>query len=250
MTSNSFSIRQSDIDSSSVFIYGNEHHHLSHVVRIRPKEKVWLIDEQGTRYLARVEEITKERTRLTLLEKEGAPQPGVKIILAQAIIKSKRMNSILQQATEWGASMIIPVITARTVVKIEGKAEKKLERWEKIVREAAKQCKCPFFPSIAPPLTLKRLIEERKEALKLVLSENRGTYLRDILIRSSGSGRPKEKPPASVIILVGPEGGWTDEEEKSILNHGYEAVSLGKQILRSETAALSGLAMISHFWNQ
>jgi 16S rRNA (uracil1498-N3)-methyltransferase len=200
--------------------------------------------------MARVEEITKMRTRLTVLEKEGTTEPGVKIILAQAVIKSKRMNSILQQATELGVSMIIPVITARTVVNIEAKVEKKLERWEKLVREAAKQCKCPFFPSILPPMPLKSLIEERQETLKLVLSENRGKYLRDILIRSLGSDRAKEKPPASVIILVGPEGGWTDEEEESILSHGYEAVSLGKQILRSETAALSGLAMISHFWNQ
>ena len=95
MTSNRFSIRQSDIDSSSVFIHGDEHHHLSNVARIRPKEKVWLFDEQGTRYLARVEEVTKEGTRLTILEKEGTSEPGVKIILAQAIIKSKRMNSIL-----------------------------------------------------------------------------------------------------------------------------------------------------------
>ncbi|MGD2246068.1 MAG: RsmE family RNA methyltransferase [Candidatus Aminicenantes bacterium] len=250
MTSNRFFIKQSDIDSSSVYIHGDEHHHLSRVARIRPKEKVWLIDEQGTRYMARVEEITKMRTRLTVLEKEGTTEPGVKIILAQAVIKSKRMNSILQQATELGVSMIIPVITARTVVNIEAKVEKKLERWEKLVREAAKQCKCPFFPSILPPMPLKSLIEERQETLKLVLSENRGKYLRDILIRSLGSDRAKEKPPASVIILVGPEGGWTDEEEESILSHGYEAVSLGKQILRSETAALSGLAMISHFWNQ
>jgi len=249
LTSNRFYIRQSDIDSSYVFIYGDEHHHLSNVARIRPKEKVWLFDEQGTRYLARVEEVTKEGTRLTILEKEETTEPGVKITLAQAIIKSKRMNSILQQATELGASMIIPVITARTVVRIEGKAEKKLERWEKIVREAAKQCKCPFFPSILPPVSLKSLIEERQETLKLVLSENRGKYLRDILVRNSGSGREKEKPPSSVIILVGPEGGWTDEEENTILSHGYEAVSLGKQILRAETAALSGLAMVSHFWN-
>ena len=207
MTSNRFSIKQSDIDSSSVFIRGDEHHHLSHVARIRPKEEVWLIDEEGMLYLARVDEITKEETRLTILERERRSEPNVKITLAQAVIKSKRMNSILQQATELGASMIIPVITARTVVKIEGKAEKKLEKWEKIVREAAKQCKCPFFPSILPPVPLKSLIEERKENLKLVLSENRGQYLRDILIRSSDSDRAKEKPPASVIMLVGPEGG-------------------------------------------
>ena len=92
-------------------------------------------------------------------------------------------------------------------------------------------------------------MEERQETVKLLLSENQGVYLRDVLVRGSGLSRGKKEPPSSVIILVGPEGGWTDKEEEYILSHGFEAVSLGKQILRAETAALSSLAMVSHFWN-
>ncbi len=82
-----------------------------------------------------------------------------------------------------------------------------------------------------------------------MLSENTGKYLRDILVQRSGPDVEREVLPSSVIILVGPEGGWTGEEEEYILDHGYEAISLGKQVLRAETATLSSLAMISHFWN-
>lgn len=249
MTSNRFSIKQSNIRSSSVFLDGEEHHHLSKVARIRPREKVWLFDERGTNYLARVEEITQERTRLAILERQVTAEPRVKITLAQALIKSKKMESILQKATELGATTIIPVITTRTVVRIEERAEKKLERWQKIINAAAKQSKISFLPSIFSPVTLEKLVKERDEAKKLVLSENKGKYLRDILIQGSDSGVEREEPPSSVLILVGPEGGWTREEEEYILDHGYEAVSLGRQVLRAETASLSSLAMISHFWN-
>lgn len=249
MTSNRFSIRKSDIDSSSVFLYGEEHHHLSHVVRIKPREEVWLFDETGTRYFARVEEIAGDRTRLSILKKERAAEPRVKITLAQALIRSKKMNSVLQKATEMGATSIVPVITARTIIRLKERSAKKLERWKKIIQEAAKQSKIPFLPVLSPPVSLEKLIEERDEAKKLVLSENKGIYLKDILVRSSGPGDKENEPPPSVIILVGPEGGWTDEEEEYILSHGYEAVSLGPHIMRAETAALASLAMVSHFWN-
>jgi 16S rRNA (uracil1498-N3)-methyltransferase len=249
LTSNRFSLKQSDIRSSSVFLDGEEHHHLSRVARIKPGEKVWLFDEHGTNYLARVEEISKKRTRLAILERQVTPVPKVKITLAQALIKSKKMNSIIQKATELGVTTIIPVLTARTVVRIEERAKKKLERWQKIIHAAAKQSKIHFLPSISFPVTLKKLVEERDEAKKLVLSENRGKYLKDILVQGTGLEREREELPSSVVILVGPEGGWTSEEEEYILGHGYEAVSLGRQVLRTETASLSSLAMISHFWN-
>ncbi len=210
---------------------------------------MWLFDEQGTNYLARVEEITKERTRLTILERQVHPAPRVKITLAQALIKSKKMNSILQKATELGVTTIIPVITARTVVRIEEGVVKKVERWQKIIQAAAKQSKIHVLPSISAPVTLEQLVEERDEAQKIMLSESRGKYLKDILVQGPDSGGERNDPPSSVIILVGPEGGWTCEEEKFILDHGYDAVSLGRQVLRTETAALSSLAMISHFWN-
>jgi 16S rRNA (uracil1498-N3)-methyltransferase len=249
LTSNRFFIKKSDIQSSTLLLYGDEHHHLSRVARIKPGEEAWLFDEQGTNYLAKVEEIKKDMTRLSILQILDKNKPKIKITLAQALLKSKKMDIIIQKSTELAVTNIIPVVTARTIVKVKEKIRKKIERWKKIALEAAKQSQRSFLPSILPPMSIEKLIERRREEKKLLLSENRGRYLRDILIENSGSELKMQEPASSVLILVGPEGGWTDEEEKYILNHGYEAVSLGGQILRAETAALCSLALISHFWN-
>jgi len=249
LTSNRFFIKKSDIHSSTLLLYGDEHHHLSRVARIKPEEKVWLFDEQGANYLAKVEEIRKDLTRLSILQTLDKNKPKIKITLAQALLKSKKMDLIIQKSTELAVTDIIPVITARTIVKVEEKIQKKIERWKKIALEAVKQSQRSFLPSISPPMPIEKLVEGRREEKKLLLSENRGKYLRDILIENSCSELKMRKPPSSVLILVGPEGGWTDEEEKFILDNGYEAVSLGGQTLRAETAALCSLVLISHFWN-
>lgn len=248
MTSNRFYIKQTKPRSYTVLLYGEEHHHLSKVARIKPKEKVWLFDEHGTNYLARVEEIEKDRTRLSILEEKGKEEPRTKITLAQSLIKSKKMDLILQKATELGLTTFIPVIADRSIVKIEEKIKTRLERWKKISQEATKQCGRSVIPTILSPQHLRKVLEERNEERKLFLCENRGNYLKNILLQELDR-RGRDKQPFSVIVLAGPEGGWTAEEENLILGHGYEAVSLGKYILKSETASISSLAMISHFWN-
>jgi 16S rRNA (uracil1498-N3)-methyltransferase len=247
LTSNHFFVSKAFIDFPSVLLEGDEHHHLSTVARVKVKEKVWLFDEEGTSYLAQVIKIQREKTRLLILEKIEPEKLKVQITLAQALINSKKMDFILQKSTELGMAGFIPVISRRSVAKLNEKVEKKIERWHKIALEVAKQCRSSLVPWISAPIQFKELVEEGKEAKKLLLSENRGKYLKDILI-----AKPEYQPPelsSSVIILVGPEGGWTKEEEDNALAHGYEAISLGKNILRTETAAICALALISHCWN-
>lgn len=244
MTSNRFFIEKPEIDSSYIFLSGDEHHHLNHVVRIKTQEKVWLFDEQGTSYLARVEEIGREKTRLLILKKVTQKRPRLNIALGQALLRSKKMEFIIQKTTEWGIARFIPVVTQRSLIKIQTKSDKRIERWQRIAREASKQSGQVFSLSIEAPVPLTPFLKERKEKIRLLLSENQGKALKNILIQY------QENVPSSVLILVGPEGGWSDEEEQDILSHGYEAVTLGKQILRAETAALSSVALISHFWNR
>jgi 16S rRNA (uracil1498-N3)-methyltransferase len=246
LTSNRFYISQIDTQSPYVFLEGEEHHHLSRVSRIQPKEEIWLFDGSGRSYLARVEEVEKEKTKLFILEGKGREKVSTEIILAQSLVKSKNMEFIIQKSAELGIARFIPLMTSRSVVKIEEKIERKLERWERIALEAVKQSGNPWVPCISPPMGLKKLMKESKATLKLLLSENRGKYFREILTRTGKSF--KESPPPSIMILIGPEGGWTKEEEEFILENGFEAVSLGKNILRTETAAICALALISHFW--
>lgn len=247
MTSNRFFIRRVNPDSSFVFLEGEEHHHLSTVKRVRTKEEVWLFDEEGRTYLARVEKIEKERTKLKIIETREGKEVKVEITLAQALLKAKKMDFIIQKSVELGVMSIIPVISSRSIVKMEERGGKKLERWRKIVLEAVKQSKNPWIPSLSAPLPLGKLVKEVEAEEKLFLHEEKGAYLKNILLREMDSG--KKGPPCSVLVLIGPEGGWSEEEVELILSHGFEEVSLGRNILRSETAALSSLVLISHFWN-
>lgn len=212
-----------------------------------PKNLVWLFDGNGTTYLAQIEEIRDKKTKLLVLEKRQQERPKTRIILGQALIRFQKMDFIVQKATELGIAAILPLITARSLIRLEEFQEKKVLRWKKIALEAAKQCRSAFAPEIFAPQELKQIIRERKEEKKIFLSERQGMYLRQILLASFQSGNIPQ--PMSAIIVVGPEGGWTDEEEASLASHGFEAVSLGKNILRAESASLCAMAMISHFWN-
>jgi 16S rRNA (uracil1498-N3)-methyltransferase len=247
LTSTHFLIKQKNLRLPFAVIEGEEHHHLSKVLRLKPGKRIWLIDEQGGSYLAEVQEVGKEQTRLSILEEADKEEVKIELTLAQGLIKSKKMDFLIQKATELGMSSFIPVMARRSVVKIQDKETKKIERWQRIAAEAAKQSRRPLVPEIDFPQPFPHFIENRNESRKLLLCETEGRYLRDIF--AEGPGRPGEDGTPSVLILVGPEGGWTEEEEGLALERGFEAFSLGKQVLRAETAALAALAMISHFWN-
>jgi 16S rRNA (uracil1498-N3)-methyltransferase len=246
LTSDHFFVRKNQIASTSAILQGEEHHHLARVARVRPGARICLLDEEGTGYIAEVEAVERERTRLNILERRIQEKPAIRLTLAQALLKSKNMEMVIQKSTELGVRIIIPVVAFRSVVRLDEKREKKVGRWQRIAREAAKQSKSPIVPSVLPPLPLINLVEGRDESLKLYLSENTGRPLRDIIVERGQNG--PGPLPASVLIAVGPEGGWTREEEKLMLAHDFSGVSLGTRILRSETAALCAAAVISQFW--
>ncbi len=240
-------MKKSELDLSAPSLRGKEHHHLSRVVRIRPGESVWLIDEEGTKYFARVESVEKEQTRLKILEKKPPQETGPGLTLAQAVLKAKKMDFLVQKSTELGVRTVIPLTTSRSVIKLDKKSDEKTARWQRIVREAAKQSRSSLVPHVLSPQSLKRLVEERRESIKLYLSEDRGEALRNIV--AARAENLAAGSDASVLIAVGPEGGWTEEEQKLMLAHGYTAVSLGSRVLRSETAAFCAISVISQFWN-
>jgi 16S rRNA (uracil1498-N3)-methyltransferase len=217
------------------------------VARIQKGEIVWLFDETGTSYLARVEDIRATNTFLSIIKEREDTELKTRITLAQSIVKMKKMDLIIQKTTELGVSVVIPVIAARTVVKLEDKADKKQKRWQKIALEASKQCGRNRLPQILRPQSLMATIQGKKKSKKLFLSDTAGRSMRDILIEYTHEN--SEPPPSSVVVLVGPEGGWTDEEETAILEHEFEAVKLGRHVLRSETAAIAATVLIDHFWN-
>lgn len=247
MTSDRFFIQKNQIKAKLAVLKGDEHHHLSRVLRKKRGEKICLFTENGQNYLARIEKIEKSQTFLTLLEKIHRKEAQNQVILAPSLIKSKAMELILQKSTELGVSRFSPIFTDRSVIHISGKAEKKMKRWNRIVLEASKQCQRPSPPNIERPVCLKEFLDQKNADIKIFLNEKGGMYLKDFIFSLQNS---KHKSTRSMIVLLGPEGGWTDKEEHHIVQNGYKPVSLGKNILRSETAAIACVSIISHLWNR
>jgi len=246
LTSNHFLVKQKNLNPPHALLDGEEHHHLARVLRKGPGERVWLLDERGNSYRAEVEEVERRQTRLSILEKKEASAGKYRLVLAQALIKSKKMDLVIQKATELGVEVIIPVEAARSVVKLSENEAGKLERWRKIAGEAAKQSRRSDIPIIQPPQPYSAFLKARDESSKLILCEDGGVVLRDVL--AAGPAQPGQLKAPEVLVLVGPEGGWTREEQRQAVEKGSEPVSLRRRVLRSETAALAVLAAITIFW--
>jgi 16S rRNA (uracil1498-N3)-methyltransferase len=249
LTSNRFLIKLTNLRPPYAWLDEEEHHHLSRVLRARPGEKVWLMDESGNIFRAEVIEVGREQTRLLLLGQEEPSESKIRLILAQALIKSKNMDLVIQKATELGVQAVVPVEASRSVLKLKGREEARLERWQKIAREAAKQSRRKDIPVIQAPQSFSTFLESREEPKKIILCEDGGMFLRDILANAPAARPPSSSQPG-VVLLVGPEGGWSGDEKQRALGRGFEEVSLGTRILRSETASLAALAAIQIFWGE
>jgi 16S rRNA (uracil1498-N3)-methyltransferase len=247
VTANQFYVPRLARDAARVVLQGEEHRHLAKSARVRAGETVWLFDAAGSRCLARVEAVGDGRTELAVLKWEEPEAPRTKVVLAQCLVEAKKLELLLEKAGELGCSEFVPVVSARSLKAVEERSGRKLDRWARIAREAAKQSKGRPTTVVHPPRRLRDLLREPAGGPRLFLSEHGGRPLRDIL--TSPDSRA-EGPPASAVILVGPKGGWTEGEEKEIRRAGFEAVTLGRRILRAETAALAAAAMIVHFWNE
>ncbi len=167
----------------------------------------------------------------------------MRITLGQAVLKAKAMEEVVEKAAELGVFAIAPFLSRRSVVKPGRGGGSPTERWARIALAAAKQSHSGRLPHISAPVPLPAFLAERRNGAKLVLSEQGGTPFRDIL------AGPGASPPDEAVLLVGPEGGWEPAELEEILASGYRAVSLGRTILRAETAAVFAAAMALHFWN-
>lgn len=190
-----------------------------------------------------------------VVERKRQPADMVMVTLVQAIPKSQKMEWIIQKATEIGVWSIIPVMTERGVVRLDGeRAEHRVERWQKIAEEAAKQCRTAWIPRVTPIVSLKRLLESgqreaQAEARETTLGtevtlvgslEQTAIPLKHYLRSLAG------KPPASVSLLIGPEGDFSPSELDLAKAMGAVSVSYGSRVLRVETAALYGLSIIAY----
>jgi 16S rRNA (uracil1498-N3)-methyltransferase len=198
----------------------------------------------GSEYRGRLVKIDGESALVRVFEELAMPaEPRLCITLVQAIPKKEKMAFIVQKATELGVNRILPCLSARSAVPGEGGDQDKSHRWPDIARRAMEQCRRRVVPIVSPQSDLAGAIESFSgvTALKLILYEKeRAGRLKDM-------AAAKEKPD-SIVIVCGPEGGFTDREVAFATAKGFDPVRLGGRILRCETAALAALSIVQYEW--
>ena len=220
-----------------------ESKHAARVLRLKAGDEICAMDGAGSRFLGRIEQMNGDAVAVKLLETLDAHEAPVRVTLYQGIPKADKLDFIAQKLTELGAAALTPVRMDRCVAKWDDRdAEKRRERLSKIAREAAKQCGRACAPEIATARTWRQALEDMKRHDLLIVpwEEARVQRMKDVYT---------EYPHATDIgIVVGPEGGMSEEEVQAMLRTGAQAITLGPRILRTETAAMAAAAMAMTLW--
>lgn len=221
---------------------GDDLHHIAKVMRSNPGDQVIVSDGTGRDFLARLSIVSKDEVIAEVIDeiRESRELP-VHITLAQGLAKGEKMDLIVQKATELGVTEIIPFTSSRTIVKLDDKKEKnRITRWRKIAKEAAEQSHRSRIPDISDVVTFNELIQYgRGMDLTLIAyeRENQGRFPKYLEDLSSGS---------KILLVIGPEGGFSEEEIALAVQNRFFSVTLGKRILRTETAGIVALAYCTY----
>ena len=199
-----------------------------------------LFNGNGKAYPALPEVLEKRRASVRILREEATDNESpLNITLVQAVSAAERMDFTLQKSVELGVAEIRPVISERCVVRLSGeRAEKRVARWQEIVVSACEQSGRNIVPKVLPLTTYAQALQQLpQETTKLLMSLNRAQKLSDVQPQSG-----------KVVFMVGPEGGWTEKEEQQAFDAGFQSVTLGKRVLRTETASLAAIAAMQTLW--
>ncbi len=234
MTRRRFFIDRAHIRNGKAVLAPQQAHHLRHVLRVPAGSEVELFDGCGGVYRGTVEFQGARVQVVSLREAESAAESSIRLILGAALIKPDRFELVLQKGTELGVDEFVPLVTRFCTVRVRaGGPAGRMERWERIVREACRQCGRASVPAVARPTDFSDFLEEnRSRASGFLLYEN------------AARSRPLRPPRGDRIILcVGPEGGWDEAEVRAAANAGWDVFRLGSTILRAETAAIAAVAL-------
>lgn len=238
-----FFIDDSQVMDGEVLIEGSDVNHIKNVLRMKPGEKVRVSTENGKNYFCCITELREESVRAEIVEEltEGTELPN-KIYLFQGLPKSDKMELIIQKAVELGAYQIVPVAMKNCVVKLDAKkAENKVKRWQEIAKSAAKQSKRSLIPTVEMPLRYEDAISLAAQ-LNVVLVP----YENERGMEATRSVVEGIRPGQSIGIFIGPEGGFAEDEIALAKSHDMALLSLGRRILRTETAGLAMLSILTY----
>jgi len=236
-----FFAHKSNFLNNLVVLQGSDVSHIRTVLRLTVGDEIEVLDGEGTLYLVRLSEFKNKLIKCEILSsKKIDTESPLKIVLGQSLIKGSGFDIILRKAVELGVHSISPLLTERTVTKVD--SDKKIIRWKKIAEESSKQCGRSSIPKISNSIVkLETFCQQASDSdLKLIFWEMENKKrLRDI---------NPETAPRSVSVLIGPEGGFTQEEVKTARSYGFHSLSLGPRIFRAETAPLVVLSILQAEW--
>lgn len=238
------------ISEKQCFFTDQDAHHIVKVMRYQPGDQVVGSDGLGRTFLVRLKEIEKDQVSGEILhDLDEERELPIRVTVAQGLPKGDKLEWVLQKGTELGAHHFIPFYSSRTIVKYdEKKATKKTERWKKIIKEAAEQSHRNKLPQIESIYSFEQLSNVKAD-LKLVAYEKEAQGINEkptLLAREL----QKLQPNQSLLVVIGPEGGFDEQEMNTLEQKGFYRISLGSRILRTETASQYVLAAISYHFEQ
>ena len=236
-----FFINTKDINNDVITICDKENfHHIAKVLRAKKGEILTLIDENAISYKAVIENIDAKTITTKVVEtSKSAHSLQTELYLAQSVLKTDAQNIVVQKATELGVKGIIPFISDNSVIK-ESVADAKIEKWQKIANEAVKQCERADFPVVQKRMTLQNILNSTEYDIKIACVER----CTDSSLKTCLKGL-KDCKGKKIIVIIGPEGGFSAAELKLLKNTtDIHKVSLGKLILRAETAVIAALSNV------
>jgi 16S rRNA (uracil1498-N3)-methyltransferase len=233
-----FTLPPEQLAGGRVTFDAGESRHLARVLRLRPGDTIVATDGSGRDFTIRLESVGQPVTGTVLAETVGVPASALAVTLIQGVPKGDKMETIVRAATELGVARVRPALCARTIVRLEpGRWRDRARRWQRVAREAAKQCGRAVIPEIEPPRPLAEWLADAEPAdLALCLWEGEGTPLGRLLAAATS--------PRSALVVVGPEGGLDAEEVEAARARGLTVTSLGPRILRTETAGPAIVAIL------
>jgi 16S rRNA (uracil1498-N3)-methyltransferase len=220
--------------------------HATQVLRLKKGDAVTLFNGRGGEFSAYIDQANKSGTTVLVsaYHDTGRESP-LSIELAQAVCVNEKMDWIIQKAVELGATRIQPVSTARSIVHLSGeRASKRQQHWQKIAVSACEQCGRNYVPHVSPLMTLPEWLSRKK----VDKSPNDLSLMLSTTATQSLHGIAKPSADANLALVIGPEGGFTPEEEAAVLHTSFIPVRLGKRILRTESAALAAIAALQTLW--
>jgi 16S rRNA (uracil1498-N3)-methyltransferase len=228
------------IDQQTISVTGDVLVHLRDSLRIAVGETLWLNNGQGAKFCVAITEVSKRAVTARILETtQEPPRQAPRLILGQSLLKGEKMDWVIQKATELGVSEIVPIESQHSVVQLKAdRVDHQLARWQRIALEAAQQSEQWRIPTIAMPDSFSALLTSRATGmLTLMLAERRdGNSLQAVNLPQDATG--------CILVLIGPEGGWSREEMQIAEQAGVLPITLGQHILRAETAAITTISIL------